>query len=191
MKREDCFNFVREKVIAKCGEFETVEDQVKYLRFVLKEKKNNPPEIDENVGLKPSFEEFMQWEIEEKVTKKHDEEKEKANNEIINDDSVIKIISKSGVSDIVRIFEAMYDANLIAMNTEVTQIAKIFFTEPLKLKNFADQYYARKDDIENFERNSNSKELVKFVKILIEKSFNKKELILNELTRHIEQVRKT
>jgi len=50
--------------MAKCEEFETIEKQIKYLRFVLKERKNNPPEIDENVGLKPSFEEYIQNEIE-------------------------------------------------------------------------------------------------------------------------------
>lgn len=104
--------------------------------------------------------------------------------------AIVKISSKTGITDIVRIFEAMMDAHLISMDTEVTQIANIFFKEKLDAKKFADQYYARKDDIDNYNRNSNSKELVNFVKVLLEKSFNKKGSVLDDIINHIEKIRK-
>ncbi len=61
--RESTFRFIREKVMKCCNGIETIEEQIRYLRFVLLEKKNHPPELDENLGLRPTFEEFIQNEI--------------------------------------------------------------------------------------------------------------------------------
>ncbi|MHB8579911.1 MAG: hypothetical protein ACYDA4_08620 [Ignavibacteriaceae bacterium] len=61
--RESAFDFIREKVMECCNELPSVKEQLSYLNFVLLEKKNRPPELDENIGLKPTFEEFIQNEI--------------------------------------------------------------------------------------------------------------------------------
>lgn len=98
--------------MAKCGEFETVEEQIKYLRFVLKEKKNNPSEIDENVGLKPSFDEYIQNEIEyrekELVLLNTDKSGSKG---IINDDDLIWWKGSEG--QLVYLFEQLVKAHLV------------------------------------------------------------------------------
>ncbi len=61
--RESTFDFIREKVMEQCNELPTIKDQLSYLNFVLLEKKNRPAELDENIGLKPTFEKFIQNEI--------------------------------------------------------------------------------------------------------------------------------
>ena len=112
MNREDCYDFIREKIMARCGEYETVEEQIKYLRFVLKEKKNNPPEIDENVGLKPSFEEYIQNEIEyrekELVLSKTENGKRKGANK------EHELIWWKGTEPMLMyLFQLLYSANLL------------------------------------------------------------------------------
>ena len=62
--RESTFDFIREKVMEQCNDLPSIKDQLSYLNFVLLEKKNRPPELDENIGLKPTFEEFIKNEIE-------------------------------------------------------------------------------------------------------------------------------
>jgi len=98
--------------MAKCEEFETIEKQIKYLRFVLKERKNNPPEIDENVGLKPSFEEYIQNEIEfrekESVLLNSDKNGSKG---IINDDDLIWWKGTEG--QLIFLFEQLVKAHLV------------------------------------------------------------------------------
>ncbi len=61
--RESTFDFIREKVMECCSGLPSIKEQLSYLNFVLLEKKNRPPELDENIGLKPTFEEFIQNEI--------------------------------------------------------------------------------------------------------------------------------
>ena len=61
--RESTFDFIREQVMEYCNEIPSIKEQLSYLSFVLLEKKNRPPELDENIGLKPTFEEFIQNEI--------------------------------------------------------------------------------------------------------------------------------
>lgn len=174
------FNFKREEVIKECERMVTLEEQLRYLRFVLKEKYNQPTELDYNINIKPTFEDFIRAEIEYREYLLKLPEK--------NQTGLVKIKGKT--VDIVRIFEAMMDAKIISSKTEIPQLAKIFFVEPLEGKKFVDQYYARKDEINDIGRNSNSRELVDFVKKLIEKSFSKKEKILDELAEHILQLNK-
>ncbi len=61
--RESTFDFIREKVMEQCNKLPTIKEQLSYLNFVLLEKKNRPTELDENIGLKPTFEKFIQNEI--------------------------------------------------------------------------------------------------------------------------------
>ncbi len=62
--RESTFDFIREEVMKCCKELPSIKEQLSYLNFVLLEKKNRPSELDENIGLKPTFEEFIKNEIE-------------------------------------------------------------------------------------------------------------------------------
>ena len=61
--RESVFDFNRESVIEYCNRFHSIKEQLSYLNFVLLERKNRPPELDQNIGLKPTFEEFIENEI--------------------------------------------------------------------------------------------------------------------------------
>lgn len=184
------FNFELEKVLGLSKKMKNNEESIEYLRKILRLKKNNKTIIDNSLD-NPDYDFVTEVKAEIKRLKRTDGKSEKGKTEIKNTDNIVQIISKSGVSDIVRIFEAMFDSHIISMKTEVTQIAKMFFSDPLEAKNFTDQYYARKNDNDKFNRNSNSKELVKFIEIIIEKSFNKKETILDELADHIAKVRKS
>jgi hypothetical protein len=101
-----------------------------------------------------------------------------------------KITIKAGVTDIVRIFEAMKEAEIISKKTEVSQIADLFFNTAEDKKKFIATYNARKSDITNLDRSSNSTELEEFIITLIEKSFVNKDKVLENLVSHIEQLQK-
>ncbi len=62
--RESVFDFNRERVIEYCNRLPSPKEQLSYLNFVLLERKNRPPELDQNIGLKPTFEAFIENEIE-------------------------------------------------------------------------------------------------------------------------------
>jgi hypothetical protein len=82
----------------------------------------------------------------------------------------------------------MVQSGIISSKTEASKIARIFFTEPFEKDKFARKLTANRNDIEKSEHNSNSKELIEFTKILIEKSFNKKENVLRQLDSHINKL---
>ncbi len=185
MSSEPTFNFVREQVIEYCNKKETIDDQLRYLNYVLKEKKNNPPEIDENVGLKPSFEEYIETEIEYRKTLL-----ESNNRADKNVAGIVKITAKYGLADITRIFEAMKEAEIISKITEVSQIANIFFAGTTGQNDFIKKYNATKGDIKNKETKSNSNELLEFIKILTTNSFAGKKEYLEKLRNHIYELQK-
>lgn len=187
----DVKEFKYEDVIQHCNAIEDMEDQIKYLHCVLHEWKNNRPELDPNGGMVPNFEERIKNDIEirEKLILGEGTGRTEKDFQNINE-NIVKITGKYGPTDITRIFEAMKTANIISLKTEVPQIARIFFADPAKRKELESMLYARKRDTVEMDRNSNSQELVEFIKILIEKSFSKKENVLEELIRHIELLQK-
>ena len=173
--REFTYDFIREKVIECCNELTTIEEQISYLSFVLLEKINRPTEIDENIGLKPTFEEFIKNEIKYRklILKLGDTQTE----------GLTKITGR--ISEVVRIFEAMKRADIISLKTEATQIGRIFFSERADVKNFDIKYNARKKDIVEEERSTASEPLLKFVFSLIDISFMGKPEILDKISDHI------
>ena len=175
MQREDCLDFIREKVMEKCETYETVEEQIKYLRFVLKEKRTKPPRLDENLGIKPNFEEFIQEEIDYRKSLLETSDKQTP--------GIVKMNGK--ISEVVRIFEAMKDVGIISTNVEASQIGRIFFRETVDVKLFAAGYNARKKDLIEDERNTSSEFLEKFIDRLLEISFRGKRDILSRIVNHI------
>lgn len=119
---------------------------------------------------------------------------ENINSQIVysNDGNEINRIKvKSRITDIVRIFEAMKEAEIISKSkTTVSQIAEIFFREVIDKKKFEALYNARKNDVIQLERNSNSRELEEFIKILIERSFSNKDRVLEKIIKYIEGIQK-
>ena len=99
--------------------------------------------------------------------------------------NIVKINARSGLSDVVRIFESMKESGIISAKTEVSQIVSIFFSESVDNKRAIDTYNRNNSEIRNDESNSNSKQLVEFTKILITKSFGRKKKVLEEIADHI------
>lgn len=186
--RSTTFNFIREKVMKFCIELATIEEQIKYLSFVLLVKKNNPPELDENLGLKPTFEEFIENEIKYRKMLIKMGNKSTACLQGGQTKEIIKINGK--IHEVVRIFEAMKAAEIISMKTEVSQIGNIFFTEKIDVNSFVSRYNARKKDLISEERSTRSESLLKFLNGLIEISYKGKPEMLDKLSEHIERVRK-
>ncbi len=182
------FNFIREKVMKFCIELATIEEQIKYLSFVLLEKKNNPPELDENLGLKPSFEEFIKNEIKFRKMLIKIGNKSTACLQDGQSKEIIKINGK--LHEVVRIFESMKTAEIISPKTEVSQIGNIFFTEKIAVNSFVSRYNARKKDLISEERSTKSESLFKFLTGLIEISYKGKPEMLDKISEHIERVRK-
>ncbi len=57
------YEFVRENVMKHCSKMETLAEQIYYLRYCLYRWKNYPEELDANIGLKPTFGDFIREEI--------------------------------------------------------------------------------------------------------------------------------
>lgn len=166
------FDFVREDILNKCEEFELLTDQIKYLECVLKEYKTNPPELDENYGIIPSLEEWIESHLRWRKFLL-DEPKSNAA-------GLTKIKGKNIDIDITRIFEAMIESGMISSKTAVKQIVRIFFSEKMDIENNEASYNARAKEIESGRR-SNSKTLMKFIQVLIEKSYQGKDNSIFEL----------
>jgi hypothetical protein len=174
------FDFIREEIMEYCSELPSIEDQIGYLAFVLKEWKNNPPELDQNIRRIPAFEIFIQNEIEfRKLLLETDN---------MLTPGVVKITGR--VPEVVRIFEAMKSSEIISLKTEASQIGKIFFSEKFDVKTFAAKYNARKKDLIAEERSTRSETLLKFLKGLIEISYKGNPEMLDKISEHIERVRK-
>jgi hypothetical protein len=171
-------DFNRNEIEKECEKIELLTDQINYLENVLKEYVTNPPELDDNIGLSPSLEDWIEAQIRWRKT----------SFEEINTTpkgGIVKIKSKYGLADITRIFEAMKKAGIINTKTETIQIANLFFSAKEDITSFTAKYNATKTDIRKNAANSNSDELLEFIKILITTSYNKKENVLNEIENHI------
>ena len=173
------FDFIREEIMEYCSELPSIEEQIGYLAFVLKEWKNNPPELDQNIRRTPAFEIFIQNEIEFR--------KFLLETDNMLTPGVVKITGR--VPEVVRIFEAMKSSEIISLKTEASQIGKIFFSERIDVKTFAAKYNARKKDLIEEERSTTNESLLKFVNDLIETSYKGKPEMLDKLSGHIERVR--
>jgi hypothetical protein len=110
--RESVFDFNRESVMEYCNRLPSIKEQLSYLNFVLLERKNRPPELDQNIGLKPTFEEFIENEIKYREKElsfgKLCPDKRKSNpieNELIG--------WKGTESQIIYFFELLFSAGLI------------------------------------------------------------------------------
>ncbi len=176
--RELTYDFIREKVMEYCNRLSTIEEQIGYLSFVLLERINRPPEIDENIGLKPKFEEFIKNEIKYRklILELGDKQTE----------GLTKITGR--ISEVVRIFEAMKRADIISLKTEATQIGRIFFSAKVDIKDFDIKYNARKKDLIEEERSTSSESLFKFVCSLIDISFIGKSEILDKISDHLRKL---
>jgi hypothetical protein len=182
-KEYDLRGFKFEDVMDECSKYSSLEEQIDYLIYVEKKWISERPLLDPNGPGRPNFEERIRAEIELRENKyKLKEDRTKL------PDGIVKIKGKTGLIDITRIFLAMDKSNIISHKTEASQIARIFFSEPLERDKFARKFTASKIDLEKHDYNSNSNELLEFTKILIEQSFNKKEKQLRELDKHINKL---
>lgn len=175
-------DFNRKGIEIICNEMELLTDQISFLEDVLKKYVTDPPELDDNIGLKPKLEEWIEAQIRWRKT-------------ILNSNGekdiggLVKIIGKVGLADVTRIFEAMKQSGIISSKTEVSQIARIFFSSKEDTKSFIAKYNATKRDIVKNEANSKSDELLEFIKLLISTSFDKREHELNEIEKHILKIK--
>lgn len=108
------------------------------------------------------------------------------NNSIEPVKPIVKINSK-GLTDIVRIFEAMKEAEIISYKTEVSQIINIFFSEPKEIMKESKIYDGSKSHIINQQSKTNSKPFTNFIKILTESLKDKEQ---EEIIKHIENLQK-
>jgi hypothetical protein len=98
--------------------------------------------------------------------------------------SVNKIQVKGNLTDIVRIFEAMRDANIISsVDGEIKKYGQMFDSE-----NFVANYYSTVHTLNQNQSKSRSKDLINFIKILIEKSYKGKETSLLEIQDFIDKL---
>lgn len=181
MGQVETFNGDKEKILAY-GEKMTNEERKEYYKSVIYELYVVRGAFHRDLYMG----EFGLKTILENEIKKIDEEI-KTNNMV---QGIVKIKGKYGLVDITRIFEAMKKAGIISTKTEVLQIAQIFFSDALERNKFITKYNSTKSDFKKNFTNSNSAELLDFIKILISSSYDKKESELLELEKHISELQK-
>lgn len=64
MKEYKLFDFERKDILEYSRTFESTEEQIKYLNYVRKEYKVNPPDLDTNYGIRPGLVKVLTTEIE-------------------------------------------------------------------------------------------------------------------------------
>lgn len=161
---------------------ESNRDKIAFLSLVLREYHNNDVykfDLTLKKGMPPTT-----LERELKADIEHLERLDNTQTGKSSEKLIPPIHSKVSMSDIVRIFEAMREAEIISFKTEVKQIAQMFFKYP----GFEGSYNSTKSRIEKNESQSNSKELEKFIKILCEKSFKKKGKVLDSIIEYLEKL---
>lgn len=179
MCKDFTFNFEREEIEKKCEAYATLNEQIRYLECVLKEYKTNPPDLNVNFGISPTFEEWIEAQL-RWLSYLINESESKV-------EGFVKINGK--MSDIVRIFEAMKKTEIISTMTEVVQIGRIFFRDNTNMKKFVDAYKGRKSDTIKLERSTTSEPLVEFVKELVKISFKGRNDELDSLRSFLEKMR--
>lgn len=179
MCKDFTFNFEREEIEKKCEAYATLNEQIRYLECVLKEYKTNPPDLNVNYGISPTFEEWIEGQL-RWLSYLINEPESKV-------EGFVKIIGK--MSDIVRIFEAMKNKEIISTVTEAAQIGRIFFRDNTEIKKFASNYAARKKDTIKEGRTTVSEPLVEFVKELIQISFKGRNDELDSLRNFLDKMK--
>gem|GEM_PF-5769224 len=178
------FEYNREEIIQYCNKLTTLEEQIRYLGFVLLERKNNPPELDCNAGKIPTLENYIKNEISYRKLLLKTCNAQRG----VRAAEVVKITGR--IPDVVRIFEAMKAAEIISLKTEATQIGRIFFNEKIDVKEFASRFNARKKDLIEEERSTTSESLLIFINTLIDISYKGKPEFLDKIANHIDCVRR-
>ncbi len=102
-----------------------------------------------------------------------------------------RIKAESGMTDIVRIFEAMKEEAVIWSRTPVKDIAELFFSEPADKYLFVKRYNSIKYQLKKDGSSSNSEALLRFVITLCKKSFHDKDYALEEIIKSLEEMQKT
>ncbi len=157
------------------------EEQKYYL--VLKAGSNIVRDIQNVIEGMRNIEEVL--EDEAAVIKTTESKEEKATLSTVD-----RIKVKSGMSDIVRIFEAMKEEEVISSKTPVKEIAELFFSEPADKYLFEKKYNSIKSRLKIDGSSSNSEELVMFVITLCRKSFHDKEYALEKIIKSLEELQK-
>ncbi len=101
-----------------------------------------------------------------------------------------RIKVKSGMTDVVRIFEAMKEEGVISSKTTVKDIAELFFSEPADKYLFEKKYNSIKNRLKKDGSSSNSEELIMFVLTLCRKSFYDKEYALEKIIKSLDELQK-
>ena len=103
---------------------------------------------------------------------------------------VERVMIKSSLADVVRIFEAMKESGIISLKTEVQQFAELFFGEVTDKISFEKKYNATKSRIKKEGSSSNSKELFKFIINILSSSYNGKEVEIEKIIKHLESIQR-
>jgi hypothetical protein len=188
MEKYKLHNFVREKIIDECELIEDLQEQINYLEEVKFYYKTKPPELDVNIRRTPRLEEFLDYKIKliEGRLKTNQNDKN-VSGELGNKKNLqkVKLTDGKGYSDIVRIFEAMKEAEIIDKKTKVPEIAQMFFEEN---KTFTAKYYSTKSTNKNYSTNSISERLFEFIMIIIKGAYKNRQNKRDELVEFIEKL---
>lgn len=159
----------------------TINEKSEYY-FKSKAASNNQDEIKKCIDGITYFKEILK----EKLIKEALPERSITNVDYCGE----KIMIKSSVSDVVRIYEVMKRAEIISMKTTTKQITAIHYHSTYDQLIFEKKYNAIKSRLERDESSSNSEEYLNFIMLSIENGFKKKGRELEKLVRFIEGLQK-
>ena len=176
-------------VMRECESKKTIDEQIKYLRYVLMEWRLNPPRLDPNGEIIPTFEKRLEMQIEDREKEILLRPQTLSQNAKTVSKQKIQIPEDDGLTDVVRIFTSMKNSEIIDKQTSITNIARIFCETEDGVKEFCSKYYASEKNTKDFKRNSNSKKLFEFICDLLKNAYDKKLDKIDELNEFLEQLR--
>lgn len=155
MERDLLFGFDRELIMEHCKKLKSTDEQIKYLRLVLKEYKSNPPDLDPNYGIRPGLIKLLNVEIEYSTRLMEEEKKNNENsmkkpksrirdnvsNEVIAEE-VIKLWD-NGIENLEMVFDSLSSKSNEIFGTELSagQIKGRYQRQCKKNKDFKREKY--------------------------------------------------
>lgn len=181
----DVRGFKFEDIMEESKKFVAVMEKIKYLKYVKKEWVNDPPEIDPNGPWAKPLDVRLENEIEVLEDEIEDGETEGTERDSDRMITKIKLPDGKGYADLVRIFEAMKNVEIIDRNTKVTEIAQLFTVDK---ETFTSNYYATRSGLKSYKHNSISNKLYKFIIEVIKEAYADRPNKRDELVEEIEKM---
>lgn len=121
------FDFERKDILEYAKTFESIEERIKYLKFVRREYKINPPELDTNYGIRPGLVKVLCTEIEyleEESKQRFAESKKGRIRDNVSNEVIAEEVTKlwdDGIENLERVFIVLSEKSKNLFGIQLTK----------------------------------------------------------------------